>query len=162
MRVFFVSLMVAAILPALSSRGAMAETLAEQLGKSVPDSQVQEMLTLALKNIQKALCKDSKPCEPATPDELAHPPISIDQARGAIAQGAVTALVQFCGLDYRRNLLPTMAYYHNEFDSNDRALSLIELLHGISQSQQLASYRQSMKVCPDGLRDKLDSELPKL
>lgn len=141
---------------------ASAETLAEKMGKAIPDTDVESIRTLALKNLQTALCDPDKHCTPATSDEFASPPISIAEGRVAMVQGAISALIQFCGLDYKRNFVPMMDYNRHELKMSERALSLIVLMHGIRQAEQLISYKAELKSCPEGLRAKLDAELPKL
>ena len=54
----------------------------------ISDEAVKRAVRLALQSIDRALCDGFNPCAKVTPEELEHPPISIDQARSALIVGS--------------------------------------------------------------------------
>jgi hypothetical protein len=126
---------VAAILLLIASPCAGEETFEQKATRTFPDKDVEGMLRLALQNIDKALCENNKPCAPATPDELAHPPLSVTEARRIMIQGSTSALAESCGLDYKRSFVPMMIYYRRQKKMNERSLAIVAMVHGISQGR---------------------------
>lgn len=125
-----------------------------------PDEVVQRMLQLALKNINRAACDGFNPCAPATPMELKHPPITLDQARAALAVGVRTAVADWCGLDSARRSVVPMQKELRKLRLSNRQMALIAVVHSIQQSitgEQLKAGRP----CDAGTRKKLDAQLPK-
>lgn len=163
MRLFIVKLLAVAMLVIVGWSEARADALLDKFGAQIPDSAVQATMTLALKNIQDARCQQDKLCAPATPKELKQPPITIAEGRVAMAQGIVSAFAEHCGLDWKtRSFLPMADYRRDQLKMGERAMALIALMHSISQSHQLAAFKDAkLGPCSDALRAQLDASLPK-
>jgi hypothetical protein len=91
--VFLIYLFVAAHL-------ARAETLEEHYRKIINDDAAREAIRLALTKINTVTCEPQKPCAPATSEELAQPPITVLDARTAMAFGIKSALMQWCAPEH--------------------------------------------------------------
>jgi hypothetical protein len=137
------------------------ETFEQKSIKAFPDKDVEAMLKLALENIDKAKC-ENKPCAPATAEELAHPPLSVAEARRILIQGSTSAVAEFCGLDYKRSFVPMMTYYRRQQKMNERSLAIVAMLHGISQGRLASAMKKEQAKCSDETRAGLDAKLPKL
>jgi hypothetical protein len=125
------------------------------------DEAVRKVVELALRNMQRALCEDRKPCSPATPEELQNPPVSMEHARTIVRTGVRTALAEWCGLDWqRRSYLPMMRHYRHTLRFNERQMSLVALLHGIQQGM-LSGQLKAKGACDAATRDRLEAQLPK-
>jgi hypothetical protein len=126
---------------------------------SPDDAAVRKVLMLALDNIHRGRCEGSQPCTPATAEEKANPPITIDEARLVIRRGVLSAAAEHCGLDWqRKNFEPMMTYWRHTMKKNERQMALIGLTHGIMQglSKQTVAQRGP---CTDQDRGNLDSSL---
>lgn len=159
---FSLGLLIAASLLLVLSPRAGAETFDEKAIRTFPDKDVEAMLRLALQNIDKALCENNKPCAPATAEELAHPPLSVAEARSIMAQRSTSALAASCGLDYKRSFVPMMIYYRREQQMNERSLAIVAMIHGISQGRLAGALQKEQAKCSDEMRANLDAKLPKL
>ncbi len=125
------------ILALASSGGARAAPNPDRL---VTEADAQQALTLALKNIHKGMCGHQKLCAPATDDELARPPVSIDDTRRAMTVGAFSGMAEKCSLDWENNFFkPMMAHFRHKAQFSPRQLALIATVHGIQQSVTLRS-----------------------
>ena len=138
-----------------------ADALADKFGSKIPDSAVEATTTLALKTIDQAYCSKDKLCAPTTPEELENPPISLADGRAAIGQGMVSAVAEHCGLDWQtRSFLPMTAQHRRELRTEERTITLLVLMHGITQGHQLSSLA-GQGPCSETLRAQLDLILPK-
>jgi hypothetical protein len=146
----------------VASPCAGAETFEQKAIRTFPDKDVEAVLRLALQNIDKALCENNKPCAPATPEELAHPPLSVTEARSILIQGSTSALAASCGLDYKRSFVPMMTYYRRQQKMNERSLAIVAMVHGISQGRFASALKKEQAKCSDEMRAKFDAKLPKL
>jgi hypothetical protein len=138
------------------------ETFEQKAIRTYPDKDVEAMLKLALQNIDKARCEDDKPCAPPTQEELAHPPLSVVEARRIMIQGSTSALAEFCGLDFKRSFVPMMTYYRRQQKMNERSLAIVAMVHGISQGRLASALKREEAKCSDEMRAKFDETLPKL
>ena len=137
------------------------EVLAQPAPPQIPDAVVRQMLELGLQNIQRALCQGLDTCAPATPEEFANPPISMQHARVAVMTGTRTALAVWCGLDAdRRSVLPMTRQARQVFRFNERQVALMAVIHGIQQSI-VAEQLKTGGTCDEATRSKLDAQLPK-
>jgi hypothetical protein len=135
--------------------------LAQPASPEFPDEALRKVLEIALQNIQRALCEDLKPCAPATPEELANPPISIEHARAIVLSGARTGLANWCGLDGKqRNYFPMMRHYRHVLRFNERQMALVGILHGI-QVGTLERQLKAKGACDPATRDKIEAQLSK-
>jgi hypothetical protein len=152
-----------AVVLALALGGPVAATRAPaQPGPpQFPDEIVRRMIVLGLKNIQRGMCGDLDGCAPATPEELALPPITIAQARVAMVVGTQSALARWCGLDAdRRSVLPMMRQVRQKMRFNERQVALMAIIHGIQQSI-VSDELKARGKCGEDVRRRLDAELPK-
>ena len=93
-------------------------------------------LTLAIDNIDKAMCGQGQFCAPATAAERANPPLTDEQARGIVSAGVISVTAEHCGLDWqRRNFGPLLRHHRETLKLNERQLALVGLLHGITMGQ---------------------------
>jgi hypothetical protein len=121
------------------------------------DDSVQKLLLLALNNIGRGLCENNKPCAPATDDERASPPITIAEARLVVQRGALSAAAEHCGLDWRkRNFIPMMAYWRQVMKKNERQLTLIAILHGMTMEFGKLGFKDA---CTEQMREGLDRQM---
>lgn len=135
--------------------------LLERAARLISDADVTALRDAALSYIQFGRCEQNTPCAPTTQAERENPPISIADGRAALSHGVVSALAQWCGLDWKRSFLPMLAYGRTQMRMNDRQINLMSLMHGQFQTMQLATYRQQ-GTCPPATRAELDAALPKL
>jgi len=147
--------------PAANRAEAAFEAIFEKYSAMVSDDHAKEATKLALTRLDQTTCESNRPCAPATPEEFTEPPISTEDSRAALTFGMISALAQWCGLDWKRNFLPMIAYGKNQKKMSDRQLQLMTLIHGDFQRRQFAFYTGSGS-CPADLRNQLDAELPKL
>jgi hypothetical protein len=138
-----------------------SEPFDEKYGRMIPDDTVRASLTEALKKIHLQRCKQIEACAPATKKDFDEPPITIEDGRAAMVFGIKSALAQWCGLDWKRVLLPMIAFGRTQKKMGDRQLMLMTLMHGDFQSRQLVLYTKS-GTCPATLRAQLDTQLPKI
>ncbi len=134
---------------------------AQPAPQTIPDPVVERMLKLGLENIHRAACDGFNSCEPATPQELEYPPITLDQARIALVAGTRTALAHWCGLDGdRRSVAPMNRHLRKVLRFNNRQVALMAVIHGIQQSA-FAEQLKGQGACDGPTRARLDAQLPK-
>ena len=107
---------------------------------TTPASPKQELhhafLSLALDNLDKAMCAQGQACTPATPSERANPPLTDEQARIIVSTAVISVTAEHCGLDWqRRNFVPLMKNHRETLRLDDRQMALVGLLHGITMGQ---------------------------
>jgi hypothetical protein len=148
---------------AIAGIGMVAASVAsaQPAPQAIPDAVVERMMRLGLQNIHRAVCDGFNACEPTTPDELEHPPITLEQARTALVAGTRTALAHWCGLDGdRRSVLPMTRHLRKVLRFNNRQVALMAVIHGIQQSVT-AEQLKTQGTCDVGTRARLDAQLPK-
>jgi hypothetical protein len=80
------------------------------------------------------MCGNATFCTPATPQEIATPPLNDEEARLVFNRGILSGAMQHCGMDWERSsFLPMMAHWRAGGSKSDRQLALIGGLHGIGQ-----------------------------
>src|SRR5262245_66409280 len=89
---------------AIAGLGLVAASVAsaQPAPQTIPDSVVERMVKLGLEHIHRAVCDGFNTCEPATPEELESPPITLHQPRTAISTGTRTAPAPWRGLGGHR------------------------------------------------------------
>ncbi len=112
---------------------------------------VTKMLRLVLDRMPEAFCGPKKKCAPATAEEKAHPPVSIEDARRAMTAGLISGTAQHCGLNWKRRVFAPMMAFHRK-KMNRRQLAIMGMLHGTMQGYMLAGYRQRGEACTPELR----------
>ena len=123
------------------------------------DEMVQRYLMLGLQNMQRLRCDGDRPCAPASPQELASPPLSIVEARAVMQRGILSGAAQHCGLDWRRrNFEPMMAHWRTRTRTSERTMALIGVLHGIMQGQTQEALA-ARAPCTDVNRANIDKQL---
>jgi hypothetical protein len=152
------AIIIASIIFAADAR---ADAFEEKYGKMITDEVARDGIALALSKIQSAKCDADKFCEPAGRQELAEPPLTIANARMAMVTAAKSALTQWCGLNASRSFLPMLAAQEAPQKMNQRQLQLIGLIHSDFMGRQLILYKNGGE-CPSGLRQQLDTQLPKM
>jgi hypothetical protein len=144
----------------LGLMAASAAAAAEQPPPDIPDAVVRKLVELGLENIHRALCDGFNQCAPATPAEFANPPVTIEQAKGAVLAGSRTAYARWCRLDANRRSILPMTRQLRELKFNERQTALMAIVHGIQQDLVFKSLRAQGR-CDEATRSKLDAQLPK-
>lgn len=92
---------------------------------------------LALMHMGELQCGDA-PCSPATPQELASPPIS-DSDLIYIGVAAIrSAMAEHCGLDWESaSFGPLMAEWRGRPGLENRDFALVAAVHGVAQERIL-------------------------
>jgi hypothetical protein len=138
--------------------GAVAFGQSPPRGELLSDESVRQHVSLALANLKGAKCSGDQLCAPATPAEIAKPPITLDEARSVIQRGMLSGAAGACDLDWANgSFLPMMSYWRQSQRKTERQMALIGLLHGIAQGQALRAL--STKPCDAELRRNLEAQL---
>lgn len=144
---------------------ARAETLFEKYGKLITDDVVLAYRSRALKKLYVAPCAPDEPCVSSKQDGKQigeyEPLISLQAGRTAMAHGIVSALAEWCNLDWKRSFLPMLAEGRTKQKMDDRPLMVMALMHSDFQGSQLAFYRKE-GACTEQIRAELDTLLPKI
>jgi hypothetical protein len=111
-----------------------AERLEEQYGKIITDDAARDAIRLALTQIDKSMCGPQEPCAPATPEELTQPPITLLDARTAMAFGIKSALIIWCNHGPKRMVGFDMLldWVHRQKKMNIRQIQLVISIYGES------------------------------
>ena len=123
-----------------------------------PDDAVRKTIDLALRNIEKAKC-GSAACAPATQVELANPPLAIAEGRRAMDAALESAGWKWCGIANRGRIFDAFmrdAQYVLKYD--ERKLTLLALVHGISEVEAERAFYRRGRPCPPQLKKKLEAE----
>jgi hypothetical protein len=140
----------------------MSVLLIEMAGaqeQRLSDEMVQRYLMLGLQNMPRLRCEGDRPCAPASPQELANPPLSIAEARAVLQRGILSGAAQHCGLDWRRrNFEPMMAHWRTRMRKTERTMALVGVLHGIMQGQAEGALA-ARGACTDAGRANIDKQL---
>jgi hypothetical protein len=124
------------------------------------DKSVADMIQRVLGEIEKARCGDL-PCAPATEEEKAHPPLTVEEGRRAMKTGLLAGVAQFCGLNWQdRIYLPFMAHHARILKMTSRQLAIVSALHGTMQAFIVENYKKRGQPCTDELRKNLERHLP--
>jgi hypothetical protein len=128
---------------------------------AIPDAVVRKMIELGLKNIDRALCDGFNQCKAATPAEYEKPPITIENARVAVATGVRSAFARWCGFDAdRRSVGPLLQQLRQGRQFNERQVALMAVIHGIQQSIT-SDQLKAQGECDAATRSRIDAQLPK-
>ncbi|BCH30418.1 hypothetical protein MesoLjLc_23480 [Mesorhizobium sp. L-8-10] len=120
------------------------------------DKTVKTTLDGMLATLPSAQCAPGQACAPASPEEIATPPVSVEQARGAIRAGFISGLAEWCGLDWQgRVFQPLIDSYRNVDRLEPRIVTMLTLLHGYGQGQMVESMKTQQ--CSAAQRDSIDS-----
>jgi hypothetical protein len=123
------------------------------------EQSVADMLSRVVADIQNSRCGPVH-CAPATKEEKANPPLTIEQARLAMRVGLFSGAAEFCALDWRKEILfPFLGYHRNTLKMSTRQLAMVSVLHGTMQSFILEKYRKHEKSCSDAMRQNLQKEM---
>ncbi|MGO4831424.1 hypothetical protein AB4144_03880, partial [Rhizobiaceae sp. 2RAB30] len=105
-----------------------------------------DTVKMAIKGILVALpsaqCAPGQACAPASAEEMATPPVSLEQGREAIRAGFISGLAEWCGLDWRGQVFqPLVDSYRNVDRLEPRIVTMLTLLHGYGQGQMVESMK---------------------
>jgi hypothetical protein len=135
----------------------------DALANLTEDAVIKKMLAVVLNKLPEAMCGPKKHCAPATAEEKAKPPVSVEQARGVVKTGILSGSAEHCGLDWKRRVfMPALGYYRKTEKMNDRQIAILSVLHGIIQGYTATHHKMHSEACTDEARRKLDEKLPKL
>lgn len=119
------------------------------------DQSVAGMLQRVLGDIQKSRC-GAEPCAPATDEEKASPPVSLEDARRAMKVGLLAGTAEFCGLDWQsRIFMPFLAYEYRTLKMSPRQIAIVSMLHGTMQGFMLDGHKKAGAPCTDEMRQSL-------
>ncbi len=122
-------------------------------------SDARAAIILALRTIHKAKC-GGKPCEAATPEELASPTVDEDDARVALITGAKSARLKWCGLKWEERAFPAMMQeFQQRGVHNARTLTILGIIHNQQFGRDYANL-QTLKTCSPEQRTALDEQIP--
>lgn len=125
------------------------------------DRSVADLLQRVLGEIQKSRC-GADLCAPATDEEKANPPVTLEQARRAMKVGLLSGAAQFCGLDWKKRIFfPFMAFHRSNLKMSARQLTIVSMLHGTMQGFMFENYQKHEKPCTEKLRNSLEKHLSK-
>ena len=132
--------------------------VAQEKGPRIKDETLQQVIAIALENIQQARCAGGDRCNPATDEEKKNPPVTLDEANVVFRRAVVSAGGAYCNFDWqKRNFEPMMAYWRSN-KKNERQLALISLMHGFVQQQMLQGL-SAKGDCPAALKADVDKNL---
>lgn len=123
-----------------------------------PDDAVRKTIEFALRNIESAKCGPAV-CAPATQAELANPPLAIAEGRRAMDAALESAGWKWCGIANRGRIFDAFirdAQYVLKYD--ERKLTLLALVHGISEAEAERAFDRGGRPCPPQLKKKLEAE----
>lgn len=125
----------------------------------ISNNEARRAITAALKSLPQAKC-GKEPCAPATQEEFASPPVSVQQAHSALVAGAISARLRWCGLSwndraYTGLLLRSQA--QGIFQS--RILALIGLIHNLRFQKDYLEL-QALRTCSGKIRVNLEQNNP--
>ena len=123
-----------------------------------PDDAVRKTIDFALRNIADAKCGPAA-CAPATQAELANPPLAIAEGRQAMDAALESAGWRWCGIANRERLFDDfMRDARNALKSDERKLTLLALIHGITEVEAEDAFDRSGRQCAPHLKKKLEAE----
>lgn len=126
------------------------------------DEVVAKMLQVVLDKLPKSMCSGKKRCAPATPEEKAKPPVSVDDARAAMRAGQMSGSAEHCGLEWKKRVFGAMLTHHRKTRKmNERQLAIMSLLHGLTQGYLTAHYKTRGETCSPEMRRDLEEKLAK-
>lgn len=131
------------------------------LNNALLNQSVSAMLQRVLGEIHKSRCGAGF-CEPATEEEKANPPITVETARRAMQVGLMSGVAEFCAIDWRQRIyFPFMAYQRRAQNMSARQLAIVAMLHGTMQGFMVDNYRKHEKSCTDTMRNSIEKQLLK-
>jgi hypothetical protein len=123
------------------------------------DESVSSMLKRVLSEIHKSRC-GREFCASATEDEIASPPLSIEEARRAMKVGLLSGTAEHCGLDWKQRIFyPFMAYHGRTLKMSERQLAVVSMLHGTMQGFIVDGYKKRGDPCTPQMRENLEKQL---
>jgi hypothetical protein len=123
------------------------------------DQSVADMLQRVLGDIAKSRCGPD-PCAPATEEEKAHPPLTLEDARRAMKVGLLAGTAEFCGLDWQgRIFMPFLAFQHRTMKMSPRQIAIISMLHGTMQGFMVDNHKKLGTPCTDEMRHTIEKQL---
>jgi len=147
----------AAVIPAMMA-AALCATAAEAQGAETLREIGVEARGVIIANMTYFQC-DGAPCAAATPEELANPPVTDDEATEIATTAVISAMGEHCGLDWMgQSFLPLMSWVRSQPGATTRRAALIGGMHGYVQEQALESFR-SQGDCDDQTRAAVQAAL---
>lgn len=123
------------------------------------DQSVAGMVQRVLGEIEKSRC-GPEPCAPATDEEKANPPVTLEDARRAMKVGLLAGTAEFCGLDWQsRIFLPFMAHQHRTLKLSPRQIAIVSMLHGTMQGFMADGHKKRGTPCTDQMRQAIEKQL---
>jgi hypothetical protein len=117
------------------------------------------MLQRVLGDIEKSRCGQEQ-CTPATGEEKANPPITLEDARRAMKVGLLAGTAEFCGLDWQQRIfLPFMAYQYRTLKLSPRQIAIVSMLHGTMQGFMVDSHKKRGTPCTEQMRQAIEKQL---
>lgn len=156
----FTRLATAVATTAFLAAGAVQAHAQAPIEQMVSDKNVKSVIKTALENIQHGFCGAEKKCAPATKEEFKNPPVTVEQARGAVKAGIASGTMQWCDLSWEeRNFEPFLVHYQTGEGMNPRQLALMALVHGINQ-RAIFTQLEKTGPCPAETAKSMSSQMP--
>lgn len=125
-----------------SHQARAAEAGPDIFSELLTDDTVKMAIKGMLVALPSAQCAPGQPCAPASAEEMANPPVSLEQAREAIRAGFISGLAEWCGLDWRGQVFqPLIGSYRQVDRLEPRIVTMLTLLHGYGQGQMVESMK---------------------
>jgi len=124
--------------------------------QTTPALQLRAMLVA---NFGRLACENSY-CAPATPAEVANPPLSEENTNLAFELGVLAANAQHCGLDWEGKVVRPSVLQWREATHSERETALFYAILAFSQNGMLASLSGSQ--CSPEMKKELEQALAKL
>jgi hypothetical protein len=131
------------------------------LNNALLNQSVSAMLQRVLGEIHKSRCGEGF-CAPATEEEKAKPPITVETARRAMQVGLMSGVAEFCEIDWKQRIFyPFMAYQRRAQNMSTRQLAIVSMLHGTMHGFMFENYRKHEKSCTDKMRNSIEKQFLK-
>lgn len=137
--------------------GLAAFSCGNAIAQGGSEAQIRGQIDIALQYIQHVLCENDKPCEPATPAEIAKPPLTVEEGSLIIKRAILNGAAKFCHLEWVEAGFAPMMKHWRSHGKNERQMALIGILHGMAQSQTEAML--AGRACSDETRRDVQAQL---
>jgi len=129
---------------------------------AVSDAEIQKLMNAARERITRAKLNDGSFVPAETAEEKKSPIIPLNDGRRIIDRGGLSAIAEWCGIDYLPSYLQFMQNERKNYHWNDKQSSYVGLLHGMS----VAVHRQGLKdiglkTCSDAQKQHTLKQLSK-
>ena len=124
----------------------------------LPNSEVLRMMESLRASIHHVQLPDGSSIAAETAEERKTPLVSVEEAKGFVDLGAVSALAKVCGLDWQRtNFIPMLENEQAHAQRTAKALAYIAALHGFGMGLMEDTYRK--QGCSDETKPQVEARI---